>query len=86
MSQLNSSLPAWGALAAHARDFAKVQLRDLAAADIRRWQNFHVEYDTWLLDFSRQRITPLTLTLLFDLARAVDLSGRIEAMFRGDPI
>jgi glucose-6-phosphate isomerase len=86
MSQLNSSLPAWGALAAHARDFAKMQLRDLAAADIRRWQNFHVEYDTWLLDFSRQRITPLTLTLLFDLARAVDLSGRIEAMFRGDPI
>ena len=86
MSQLNSSLPAWGALAAHARDFAKVQLRDLAAADIRRWQNFHVEYDTWLLDFSRQRITPLTLTLLFDMARAVDLSGRIEAMFRGDPI
>jgi glucose-6-phosphate isomerase len=86
MSQLNSSLPAWGALAAHARDFAKVQLRDLAAADTRRWQNFHVEYDTWLLDFSRQRITPLTLTLLFDLARAVDLSGRIEAMFRGDPI
>jgi glucose-6-phosphate isomerase len=86
MSQLNSSLPAWGALAAHARDFAKVQLRDLAAAESRRWQNFHVEYDTWLLDFSRQRITPLTLTLLFDLARAVDLSGRIEAMFRGDPI
>ena len=86
MSQLNSSLPAWGALSAHARDFAKVQLRDLAAADLRRWQNFHVEYDTWLLDFSRQRITPLTLTLLFDLARAVDLSGRIEAMFRGDPI
>ena len=32
MSQLNSSPPAWGALAAHARDFAKVQLRDLAAA------------------------------------------------------
>src|SRR5271165_1124980 len=86
MSQLNSCLPAWGTLAAHARQFAKVQLRDLAGADSRRWQNFHVEYDTWLLDFSRQRVTPLTLTLLFDLARAVDLSGRIEAMFRGDPI
>src|SRR5271169_2104116 len=86
MSQLNSSLPAWGALDAHAKAFAKVQLRDLAATDARRWQNFHVEYESWLLDFSRQRVTPLTLTLLFDLARAVDLSGRIEAMFRGDPI
>src|SRR5271167_3200950 len=86
MSQLNSSLPAWGALAAHAKEFAKVQLRDLAAADPRRWQNFHVQYDSWLLDYSRQRVTPQTLTLLFDLARAVDLSGRIEAMFRGDLI
>src|SRR5277367_5555634 len=86
MNQLNSCLPAWGTLAAHAKQFAKVQLRDLAAADPRRWQNFHVEYDNWLLDFSRQRITPQTLTLLFDLAREIDLPGRIEAMFRGDPI
>jgi glucose-6-phosphate isomerase len=86
MNQLNSCLPAWGTLAAHAKQFAKVQLRDLAAADPRRWQNFHVEYGNWLLDFSRQRITPQTLTLLFDLAREIDLPGRIEAMFRGDPI
>src|SRR5271169_5917986 len=86
MSQLNSSLPAWGALDAHAKAFAKVQLRDLAATDARRWQNFHVEYESWLLDFSRQRVTPLTLTLLFDLAREVDLADRIAAMFRGDPI
>src|SRR5271167_3217432 len=86
MSPLHSSLPAWGTLAAHAKQLAKVQLRDLAAADTRRWQNFHVEYDTWLLDYSRQRITPQTLTLLFDLAREVDLAERIAAMFRGDPI
>jgi glucose-6-phosphate isomerase len=86
MSQLHSSLPAWGTLAAHAKQLAKVQLRDLAAADSRRWQNFHLEYDTWLLDYSRQRITPQTLTLLFDLAREVELADRIAAMFRGDPI
>jgi glucose-6-phosphate isomerase len=86
MSQLNSSLPAWGAVAAHAKDMAKVHLRDLSSADAKRWQHLHVEHDTWLLDVSRQRITQQTLSLLFDLARAVDLSGRIAAMFRGDPI
>jgi len=42
---------------------------------------FHFEHDTWLLDVSRQRITQQTLSLLFELARAVDLSGRIAAMF-----
>ena len=30
MSQLNSTLPAMGAVAAHAKEFSKVQLRDLA--------------------------------------------------------
>src|SRR6202789_2365682 len=86
MSQLNSSLPAWGAVAAHAKEMTKVHLRDLSTADLKRWQHFHVEYGSWLLDVSRQRVTQQTLSLLFDLARAVDLSGRTAAMFRGDPI
>jgi glucose-6-phosphate isomerase len=86
MSELNSSLPAWGAVAAHAKELVKTKLRDLSASDPKRWQNFHVEHDGWLLDISRQRITHQTLALLFDLARAVDVSGRIAAMFRGDPI
>jgi glucose-6-phosphate isomerase len=86
MSELNSSLPAWIAVAAHAEDMAKVHLRDLAGADAKRWQNLHVEHDIWLLDISRQRITQQSLSLLLDLARAAGLSDRILAMFRGDPI
>jgi glucose-6-phosphate isomerase len=86
MSELNSSLPAWAAVAAHAKEMANVHLRDLAGTDAKRWQQCHVEHDTWLLDISRQRITQQSLSLLLDLARAVDLSDRIVAMFRGDPI
>jgi glucose-6-phosphate isomerase len=86
MSQLNSTLPAWAAVAAHAKELAKVHIRDLSATDPKRWQNFHVEHAGWLLDMSRQRITRQTLPHLIDLAKAVDLEGRIAAMFRGDPI
>ena len=86
MSELNSSLPAWAAVAAHAKEMAYVHLRDLAGTDAKRWQQCHVEHDTWLLDISRQRITQQSLSLLLDLARAADLSERIAAMFRGDPI
>jgi glucose-6-phosphate isomerase len=86
MPKLNSSLAAWTAVADHVQKLKSAHLRDLSAADPKRWQNFHVEYDTWLLDISRQRITQETLSLLFDLARSTDLSGRIAAMFRGDPI
>src|SRR5271155_3828848 len=86
MNELNSLLPAWAAVAAHAKDMAKVHLRDLAGADAKRWQHFHLVHDTWMLDISRQRVTHQSLSLLLDLARAVDLSDRIAAMFRGDPI
>jgi glucose-6-phosphate isomerase len=86
MAQLNSSLAAWRALEAHARDIGGAHLRDLFAADPKRWQNFHLEHDTWLLDFSRQRISQKTLALLLELARAAKLADRIAAMFRGDPI
>jgi glucose-6-phosphate isomerase len=86
MTQLNSLLKEWGAVAAHAGELAGAHLRDLTAADPQRWQTFHVEHDGWLLDMSRQRISGDTLPLLFDLARAVDLPGRRAAMFRGDPI
>jgi glucose-6-phosphate isomerase len=86
MPPLNSSIPAWTAVANHAAAMQGAHLRDLTAADPQRWAHCHVEYDTWLLDLSRQRITQETLKLLFDLARATNLAERIPAMFRGDPI
>jgi glucose-6-phosphate isomerase len=86
MSPLNSSLPAWGALAANAQKVSKLHLRELTASDAQRWQDFHLETGGWLLDYSRQRVTRETMTLLFDLARAAGLAERIAAMFRGDKI
>jgi len=86
MPTLNSTLPEWTAVAQHAQKLKDEHLRDITAADPERWQHFHVEYDTWLLDLSRQRITPETLTLLLELARATHVSDRAAAMFRGDLI
>jgi glucose-6-phosphate isomerase len=86
MANLNSSLPAWAAVQTHADEFKGTHLRDLAAADAARWKNFHVEYEQWMLDMSRQRVSEKTLGLLMDLARAVNLEARIKAMFRGDAI
>src|SRR5271165_6062574 len=86
MTQLNSSLKEWGAVAAHAFELKDAHLRDLTAANPTRFQNFHVEHDGWLLDMSRQRIMQNTLPLLIELARAAELPARIAAMFRGDPI
>jgi glucose-6-phosphate isomerase len=83
---LNSSLPAWAALDAHARDISQRHLRDLAAQDKDRFSRLHVAHEGWLLDYSRQRVTAETLSRLVELARAVRLSEHIAAMFRGDKI
>jgi glucose-6-phosphate isomerase len=86
MTSLNSSTPAWTALARHAAELAGTTLRDLSAADPDRYRRCHVQFESWLLDFSRQRVTTETLRLLFALAREFELPARIEAMFRGDAI
>ena len=38
MSELNSSLPPWAAVAAHAKEMAKVHLRDLAGTDAKPYR------------------------------------------------
>ena len=86
MSALHSTLPEWRALEAHAAAMREAHLRDLVDADQERFRRLHFEYAEWLLDLTRQRITGETLERLIELARAVKLPARIEAMFRGDPI
>jgi glucose-6-phosphate isomerase len=86
MPPLNSALAAWTAATAHASEIEGTHLRALTAADPQRWQQLHIEQGPWLLDISRQRITPKTLSLLIELARSVELPARIAAMFRGDAI
>lgn len=61
-------------------------LRDLFAQDAGRFANFsRCEVDL-LFDFSRQRVAPETLQLLFKLADARGLRAAMQAMFSGERI
>jgi glucose-6-phosphate isomerase len=86
MNTLISSKGAWRALEAHARDVGNAHLRELFAADPRRFAALHVESGPWLLDFSRQRVTSDTIALLIRLAREAGLQQKIAALFRGDRV
>src|SRR4051794_17315099 len=78
--------PAWQALAAHHRVIRDRHLRELFADDPKRGEWMQAEAAGIYLDYSKNRITEETLRLLFELAIAADLRGRIDAMFRGDKI
>ncbi len=78
--------PAWRALESHYRAIRDKHLRQLFADDPKRGERMRAEAIGIYLDYSKNRITDETLRLLFNLAEAIDLRGRIEAMFRGDRI
>jgi glucose-6-phosphate isomerase len=85
MSALTDS-PAWKALQAHQRDIASLHMRDFFQSDPRRFDKFSLQWNDFLVDFSKNRITEQTMSLLFDLARSTDIKGWTEKMFRGEKI
>ncbi|MDD5564983.1 MAG: glucose-6-phosphate isomerase [Thermoanaerobaculaceae bacterium] len=78
--------PEWKALETHYRKIQGLHLRDLFAADPTRAERMTVEGAGIYLDYSKNRVTDETLTLLLQLAEASALRPRIDAMFRGDKI
>ncbi len=78
--------PAWQALAAHYAQMRDVQLRDLFAKDPTRAQRMSLEAVGLFLDYSKNRITDQTLSLLLQLAEKSGLKERTEAMFSGQKI
>lgn len=81
-----TELPAWRALAEHAREVSPLHMRDLFAADQARFEKFSLEVDGLLLDYSKNRITGDTLALLAALARARGVEALRDAMLRGEHI
>jgi len=80
------TLPAWQALIQHQREIAGLHMRDLFAADPQRFEKFSLRLGDILFDYSKNRITEQTLSLLLELARQADLAAYIAAMFRGEKI
>jgi glucose-6-phosphate isomerase len=78
--------PAWKALAAHFQQVRNLHLRQLFAEDPERGERLTAEAVGIYLDYSKNRITDETLTLLLQLAEQSGLRARIDAMFRGEKI
>jgi glucose-6-phosphate isomerase len=76
----------WKALQAHLKEIRPLHLRTLFADDATRGERLTAEAVGIYLDYSKNRITDETLTLLCRLAEECALRGRIDAMFRGDKI
>ena len=75
---------AWKALLNHVREVRP--MRELFADDPGRFERFSLRAAGIFLDYSKNRITEKTISLLLDLAREADVAGRMRAMFAGERI
>ncbi|WP_150912299.1 glucose-6-phosphate isomerase [Marinobacter halotolerans] len=78
--------PEWQALVGHQKDLEHIHMREQFRVDPDRANRFFISGGGLSLDYSRNRTTDDSLAKLMALARACDVPGRIEAMFRGDAI
>src|SRR2546421_6759905 len=76
----------WKALQVHRKTIGERHLRSLFAEDATRGERLTAEAVGIYLDYSKNRVTDETVTLLCRLAAECGLRERIDAMFRGDKI
>ncbi len=79
-------LQVWRELEAHFEKIKDLHLRQLFADDPKRGERLSAEALGLHLDYSKNRITDETLSLLTKLAHVSGLQERIDAMFRGEKI
>ncbi|MFP4517178.1 MAG: glucose-6-phosphate isomerase [Desulfovibrionales bacterium] len=83
---LPTHLPSWEQLLLHRKEMDDVHMRDLFAADPQRFEKFSLSLGDILFDYSKNRITEKTMTLLLELAAQAGVEKRIGAMFGGEKI
>ncbi len=80
-----STLASWYALQQEAKQTGNRHLRDMSN-DKQRFTQLSRSFNGLLLDFSKQRIEPLTLQLLLQLAEECQLTSKINDLLGGQPI
>ena len=71
------------ALTRHRARLEKTTMREMFAADPKRFASFSASGCGILLDYSKNRIDAKAIDALFDLSRAADVEDRRKAMWKG---
>ncbi|MEJ6791294.1 MAG: glucose-6-phosphate isomerase [Lacinutrix sp.] len=77
---------AWKALQNHFETVNQVNIKEQFIKDKNRANNFKISWEDFYVDFSKNRITEETFSLLLDLVDQVKLKKAIKAYYNGDTI
>lgn len=85
-NQNPTATKAWENLLAIYKKTQEVEMKSLFLKDPNRSEKYAINFDSFVFDYSKNRVDDETLRNLFELAREVDLKDGIEKMFSGDAI
>ncbi len=77
---------AWQKLENHFQDMKNVSMKTLFSENSNRASQFHLQWNDFLVDYSKNRINQETMNLLVDLANSAHLKEAITQYFGGDTI
>ena len=77
---------AWKKLQAHFETIKDVHMSSLFSKNSKRSSEMSLEWDDFFLDYSKNRITAQTISLLKGLAEEIQLSDAISKYFEGEKI
>ena len=81
-----SQTDAWQKIQSHFETMKSVQMQELFANDNNRAEKMHMQWNDFLVDYSKNIATQETIDLLLELAHQVDLKDAISKYFKGDLI
>lgn len=76
----------WKKLSKHYQEIKDLQMKSLFLQDTGRKENMSLQFEDLNFDFSKNRMTEDTLSLLLELAKESKLEDAIEKYFGGDKI
>ncbi len=81
-----TSTKAWEKLQKHFQTMQTASMKEMFSEDASRAAKFHIKWEDFLLDYSKNRINQETLNLLLELANEVNLKQAIANYFDGQAI
>jgi glucose-6-phosphate isomerase len=78
--------PAWQKLEQHFKSMQSVSMKTLFQQDPARAEKMHIQWNDFMVDFSKNRITEETVNLLLQLAEEAQLKSAIHDYFTGEAI
>lgn len=81
-----SGTVAWQKLRTHFEKMEYVSIKEMFSNDNKRVEKFNIEWQDFIIDYSKNKISEETIAILIELAEEVGLKSAIEAYFSGEAI